>query len=235
MRGAAAVVDVAPVGLGGEHVDVGAEAAEDLRRGPVGRAVGAVEQDAAAGQVEVGEALVQRAQVVLERAVQRRTRADRAPAPARLGSSSASISASVVVGELVAVAAEELDAVVGVRVVRGREHDAEVEAVAADQQRRAGRRQHAAEQRLAAGGGDAGGDRRLEHLARLARVADDEHARARASSGTRAVAARASASASSAVRNSPATPRTPSVPKSCGQATERATSASRTAAACGPS
>ena len=56
-------------------------------------------------------------------------------------------------------------------------HDAEVEPVAADQQRRARRRQHAAEQRLAAGGGDAGGDRGLEHLARLARVADDEHAR----------------------------------------------------------
>ncbi len=49
--------------------------------------------------------------------------------------------------------------------------------VAADQQRRAGRGQDAAEQRLAARGGDARGDRRLEHLAGLARVADDQHAR----------------------------------------------------------
>ena len=65
------VVDVAAVGLVGEHADVGAEAAEDLRRGAERRAVGAVEQDPLAGQVEVGEALVQRAQVVLERAVER--------------------------------------------------------------------------------------------------------------------------------------------------------------------
>ena len=71
MRRAAVVVDVAPVGLVGDDADVGAEAAEDLRRGAERRAVGAVEQDPAAGQVEVGEALLQRAQVVLERAVER--------------------------------------------------------------------------------------------------------------------------------------------------------------------
>ena len=45
------------------------------------------------------------------------------------------------------------------------------------QQRRAGRGQHAAEQDVAARGGDAGGQGGLEHLAGLARVADDEHAR----------------------------------------------------------
>jgi hypothetical protein len=72
--GAAARVDVAPVGLVVEDVDVGAEPAEDLGRGLVGRAVRAVERDAPAAEVERGEALVQRAQVVLERAVQRRTR-----------------------------------------------------------------------------------------------------------------------------------------------------------------
>ena len=45
------------------------------------------------------------------------------------------------------------------------------------QQRRAGRGQDAAEQDVAARGGDAGGQGGLEHLAGLARVADDEHAR----------------------------------------------------------
>ena len=45
------------------------------------------------------------------------------------------------------------------------------------QQRRAGRGQHAAEQDVATRGGDAGGQGGLEHLAGLARVADDEHAR----------------------------------------------------------
>ena len=57
------------------------------------------------------------------------------------------------------------------------EHDAEVEPVALEQQRRAGRGQDAAEQRLAARGGHARGDGRLQHLPRLARIADHEHAR----------------------------------------------------------
>ena len=83
-----------------------------------------------------------------------------------------------VVGELVAVAAEELDAVVLVGVVRGRQHDGEVERVAVQQQRRGRRRQHAAEQRVAARGRDARGHRRLQHLAGLARVAQEEHTRA---------------------------------------------------------
>ena len=160
------------------------------------------------------EALVQRAQVVLERAVQGAHAADRPGAVAVAARSSAcSISSSAASESLKPSRAEELDPVVAVRVVRRAEHDAEVEPVAADQQRRARRRQHAAEQRLAAGGGDAGRDRGLEHLAGLARVADHEHAR-RARRRRARVAARASASDSSAVRNSPATPRTPSVPKS---------------------
>jgi hypothetical protein len=55
--------------------------------------------------------------------------------------------------------------------------DAEVEPVAADEERRRRRGQDAGVQRLPARGGDAGRDRGLEHLARLARVADHEHAR----------------------------------------------------------
>ena len=49
----------------------------------------------------------------------------------------------------------------------------------ADQQRRGGRRKHAGEQRVAARGRGSGGDRGLEHLARLARVADDQDLRMR--------------------------------------------------------
>ena len=59
-----------PSGLSAITVHLGAEPAEDLRRGPVGGAVGAVEQDPPAAQVELGEARVQLAQVVLERPVQ---------------------------------------------------------------------------------------------------------------------------------------------------------------------
>ena len=134
---------------------------------------------------------MQAAQVVLERAVQAPDGADVGRARRRLVERALDLELGVV-GELEAVAAEELDAVVAVRVVRGGDDDAEVEPVAADQQRRAGRRQHAAEQRLAAGGGDPGGHGGLEHLARLARVADDEHARGARGEAARAVAARAS-------------------------------------------
>jgi hypothetical protein len=83
-----------------------------------------------------------------------------------------------VVGELVAVRAEELDAVVGVRVVRRRDDGRQVEPVAADEQRRGRGRQHAALQHVAAGGRDARRQRRLQHLAGLAGVADDQHLRA---------------------------------------------------------
>ena len=130
-------------------------------------------------QVEAGEALVEAAQVVLERAVEAADGADAARARHRLVERLLDRRLGLV-GELEAVAAEELDAVVAVRVVRGGDDDAEVEPVAADQQRRAGGREHAAEQRLAAGGGDPGRDGGLEHLARLAGVADDEHPRGRA-------------------------------------------------------
>ena len=138
VRRAAAGVDVATVRLGGDHVDMGAEAAEDLRPGLEGRAVRAVQQHAAAGQVEVGEALMQGAQVVLQRAVE----PAHAPDPGgRPGRCQHRLDLQLDgVGELEAVAAEELDAVVLVRVVRRRQHDREVEPVALDQQRRSGRR-----------------------------------------------------------------------------------------------
>ena len=132
-----------------------------------------------AAEIEAGEALVQRAQVVLERAVQRPHAADAAARGAAVGRVERALDLQLDgVGELEAVAAEELDAVVAVRVVRRAEHDAEVEAVALDQQRRARRREHAAQQRLAARRGDAGRHGGLQHLAGLARVADDQHARA---------------------------------------------------------
>jgi hypothetical protein len=173
--GAAAVVDVAPVRLGGEHLDVRAEPPEQRRGDLVGGAVGAVDQQPRARQVERAEARLQRGLVAVERRVEA---ADAArprglgrrvehPLDLELGG----------VGELEAVAAEELDPVVLERVVRRGQHDREREPVAAHQQRRAGGRQDPAEHRLAAGRGDAGRDGGLEHLTGLARVADHEHAR----------------------------------------------------------
>src|SRR5439155_16979894 len=122
-------------------------------------------------------AAVQRAQVVLARAVQRADATDAARGRRRAVQRLLDLVLGLV-GELEAVGAEELDPVVLLGVVRGAEDGGHVEAVGAQQERRGGGGQHAAEQRLAAGGGDARGDRGLEHLARLARVADDQHARA---------------------------------------------------------
>ena len=168
-------VDVAPVRLVGVRGDGGAQAAEDLRRDLVGGAVGAVEEHLDAAQVEVAEALVQAAQVVLLRAVEGVDAAD-GGAGDGLVEALLDLRFGRVV-ELEPVAAEELDPVVLVRVVGGRDDGGEVEAVLADQQRRRGGRQDATEQHVPARGGDAGGERRLEHRAGLARVADDEHAR----------------------------------------------------------
>ena len=82
-----------------------------------------------------------------------------------------------VVGQLEPVCGEQLDPVVLVWVVRGRDHRRQLEPVAAHEQRSGRRRQDPAEQCVTARGCDTGGDRRLEHLARLARVADDQHLR----------------------------------------------------------
>src|ERR671931_398491 len=65
VRGADPVVDVAPVGLGADHGDGRVEAAEDLGRHLIGRAVGAVEHDVEALEVQPGEPDLQLAQVVL--------------------------------------------------------------------------------------------------------------------------------------------------------------------------
>ena len=74
------------------------------------------------------------------------------------------------VGELGAVAVEELDAVVLRRVVRGGDDGAEIER----EQRDRRRRQHAAEHGRAAGRGDAARERILELRSRRARVTTHE-------------------------------------------------------------
>ena len=67
-----------------------------------------------------------------------------------------------------------------IRVVRGADDDAEVEAQRARQVGDAGRRQRAGEQHVDAGRREAGLERRLDHVARDARVLADQHRRPRA-------------------------------------------------------
>ena len=176
--GSTAVVDVAAVRLRRARGHLGAQAPEDLGGRAEGRAVGAVQQHVKAGEVEALEAHVQLAQVVLQRAVQRADPPDRGAGRGRVLERALDGPLGVVV-ELVAVGAEELDPVVPVGVVRGREHDGQVEPVAAREQRRGGRGQDPAQQRVPARGGDAGSGGGLEHGARLAGVAQHQHLRPR--------------------------------------------------------
>ncbi len=69
------------------------------------------------------------------------------------------------VGQLVAVRAEQFDAVVVVGVVRGRNHHAEVGAHRARQHGDRGRRHRAEQEHVHAHRGEAGDQRRLDHVA----------------------------------------------------------------------
>src|SRR4029078_11036081 len=70
------VVDVAAVGLSRDGDHLGAELAEDRRRGAVGGAVGAVEQDLAAAEID-RKGGAQLAVVVVARVLERPDAADR--------------------------------------------------------------------------------------------------------------------------------------------------------------
>ena len=119
---AAAFVDVRPVGIGADRGHLGPERRERLGRDPRVGAVCAVDHDSAAA--EIGAETLDH---VLEIAVGGDVDAvDRAAA--RLWSVEQRLDLVLrAVGELVAVGVEELDAVVLGRVVRGRDHDAEIE------------------------------------------------------------------------------------------------------------
>ncbi len=177
MGRAAVDVDVDPVGRRRHHVDLAAQRAEQPRGDHRGGAVGAVDQ-----QPEAVHLLTERVEdprgVLLGGASKRPglshvgagrgVERDRHEGldPVLLG-----------VGQLEAVGAEQLDPVVGERVVGGREDGADVGAVLAHQHRDAGRRQDAGPQRDAAGRGDPGTEGVLEQRPRAARVPPDQHHR----------------------------------------------------------
>ena len=82
------------------------------------------------------------------------------------------------VGQLVAVRAEQLDAVVVERIVRGRDHDAEVGAHRAGQHGDGRRRHRAEQQHVHADRGEAGDQRGLDHVAGKPRILADDDAMA---------------------------------------------------------
>ena len=80
------------------------------------------------------------------------------------------------VGELVAVGVEQLDAVVGEGVVGGRDHHAEVGPERACQHGDGRRRHRPQQEHVHADGGEARHQRRLDHVAGEPRVLADDHA-----------------------------------------------------------
>jgi hypothetical protein len=82
----------------------------------------------------------------------------------------------LLVRQLEAVGPEDLDAIVGVRIMRGRDHDAEVGPHGARQHRDRRRGHRAEQEHVHARREKAGGQRILDHVARKPRVLADHHA-----------------------------------------------------------
>jgi hypothetical protein len=106
-----------------------------------------------------------------------RTALPMAPASARPPLAHAALEIGLdLVGQLEAVGGEDLDAVVLIRVVRRADDDARVGAHRRRDERDPGRRQRPHEQDVGARRDDARLQRRLEHVARQARVLADDDA-----------------------------------------------------------
>ena len=173
MSRAAVGVDVAAVGLRADQLQLGAERAEDRRGGPVGRPVGAVEGDSRAGEIEL-EGAAELADVVVEGALELAHAPD--PLAGRVVEARLDRGLGLVV-ELDPPRVEELDPVVGVGIVGGRDDPRQVEAQPARQHRGGRRGQDAAQHRVPAARRDPRREGLLEHRPGLAGVADDQDLR----------------------------------------------------------
>ena len=137
------------------------------------------------------------------------------------------------VGQLAPVRAEELDAVVGVRVVRGRDDAAQVGAELAHQDRDAGSRDDPGRERGASAGDDAVDEGGLERRARLAGVSAQHDPATRAGDGGRR---RPQLAGEVLGQIDAGDPPHAVCPEQLAERCQRlGISASRTAAACGPS
>ena len=177
--GADLAVDVEAAGFVADCEDFRSKLIERLGGDLVGRAVGAIDDNAQAGKAELAgkgrfddldiarlrivhalrpAQIRRRGKVLLERP--RHQRLDR-----ELG----------FIRQLVAIRPEQLDAVVLIGIVRGRNHHAEICAERARQHRHAGRRQRPEQHHVHTLGGKAGRQRRLQHVAGQPRVLADDH------------------------------------------------------------
>ena len=218
-RGRAAfAVDVEAVGLDPDRDHVGAELPQRLRHHPVGGAVGAIDHDAQPVETERAR---QRALGEFDVAVVHAVDALGAAEIGALGELLGQVGIDQrldlvldLVGELVAVGPEQLDAVVVVGIVRGRDHHAEIGAHRAGEHGDRRRRHRAGQQHVHADRGEAGDQRGLDHVARQAGVLADQRRGGGGRRGERPSRPPARPrSASSGVITPLARPRMPSVPK----------------------
>jgi hypothetical protein len=144
-RGADLVVDVHAVGLGAHHEELGPQLMEDLGGHHVGGAVGAVERDLHAAQIElVGEGALAELHVAPPGVVDPPRLAELGGRFAAHGLVEAGLDLQLHrVGELGARCSEELDPVVFKRVVGRRNDDAHLQAQGAGQVGNGGRGQRA--------------------------------------------------------------------------------------------
>ena len=182
-RGRAAfLVDVETIGIHADRDHVGAEFPQRFRHHPVGRAVGAIDDDAQAVEREIAR---QRALGEFDVAVMHAV--DAAGAAEARALRELLVEGFVeqlldllldVVGQLEALRAEQLDAVVLEQIVGGRDHHAEIGAHRLGQHRDRRRRHRADQQHVHADRGEARDHGVFDHVAGQARVLADHDAMA---------------------------------------------------------
>ena len=180
--GAAFLVDVEAVRLDPDRNDVGAEFPQRFRHHLVGRAIGAIDHHAQAVEAEIAR---QRALGEFDVAVM--DAVDAAGAAEAGALRQLLVERFVeqlldllldVVGQLEALRAEQLDAVVLEQIVRGRNHHAEIGAHRLGQHRHRRRRHRAEQQHVHADRGEAGHHGVFDHVAGQPRVLADHDAMA---------------------------------------------------------
>ena len=172
-------VDVEAVRLDADGEDLGAQLPQRLGRHLVGGAIGAIDDDAQAVERQVAR---QRALGELDIAVLDAVDALGAAEIGRAGEPLVEVGFDQrldlvfdLIRQLLAVGAEQLDAVVVVGIVRGGDHHPEIAAHGVRQHGDAGRRHRAGQENVHADRQEAGGKRVLDHVAGQARVLADDH------------------------------------------------------------
>ena len=180
---AAAVVDVHPVRECVDHLDVGTEAAQNLRHRLIRRTVRTVEDDLhpikllSTRAYHVVDVLIEEIVAVLHHADILPRRTCFMVAALQLADKSLQLILHGI-GQLVAVAAKELDAVIGERIVRGRDHNARVHLMFTREIGDRRRRHDPSEESGSTRRADPRRQCRFKHLTRDTRIASDQNARA---------------------------------------------------------